>query len=72
MRDEPLTAIGWLVPIVATVLRAEPVREALADALSNVPLGKERKHGMLTPDQLCDALQISRSKLDGLIRSGNP
>lgn len=67
MRAEQHTALAWLVPLVATVLRADPIREALAEVLAERLPAQSERPALLTPDQLAQQLQISRSKLDSML-----
>lgn len=72
MRAEQHTALGWLVPLVATVLRADPIREALAEVLAGAIPARQPAPALLTSDELAQQLRISRSKLDELAKEGLP
>lgn len=72
MRAEQHTALAWLVPLVATVLRADPIREALAEVLAGAAPAQSERPALLTSDELAESLKVSRSKLDELVRSGLP
>lgn len=61
-----------IAELVASLLRSEPVRTALAEVLAEVTPSQTIAPAVLTSDELCEALRISRSKLDGLVGAGLP
>lgn len=65
MRDD--AAPSWLVASALALLRAEPIREALAEVLAGAMPARQPAPALLTPDQLAQQLQISRSKLDSML-----
>lgn len=65
MRDD--AAPSWLVASALALLRAEPIREALAEVLAGAMPARQPTPALLTPDQLAQQLQVSRSKLDSML-----
>lgn len=70
MRDD--AAPSWLVASALALLRAEPIREALAEVLAEVVPARQPAPELMTSDELAQSLKVSRSKLDELVRSGLP
>lgn len=70
MRDD--AAPAWLVASALALLRAEPIREALAEVLAERLPAQSERPTLLTSDELAESLKVSRSKLDELVRSGLP
>lgn len=71
-RDSQPSAPAWLVELVTAVLRHAAVKAALAEVLDELSPAQAERPELLTPDGLCAQLQISRSKLDGLVLAGLP
>lgn len=63
---------AWLVEMILAVLRHASVRAALADVLCDALPQRTERAGLLTSDELCESLKISRSKLDTMISDGLP
>lgn len=70
MRDD--AAPSWLVASALALLRAEPIREALAEVLAEVVPARQPAPELMTSDELAQSLKVSRSKLDELVRAGLP
>lgn len=71
-RDSLPTPPSWLVEMIIGVLRHASIRAALVEAVAEALPAQGERSGLLTSDQLCEALRISRSKLDGLVVAGLP
>jgi hypothetical protein len=71
-RDSQPSAPSWLVELVTAVLKHAAVKAALAEVLDEMSPAQSERPELLTPDGLCTQLQISRSKLDGLVAAGLP
>lgn len=48
------------------------LKEVVLEALAEAQPAKPTLPGLLTPDELCEAIRVSRSKLDSLLKEGLP
>lgn len=71
-RDDRDDAPSWLIDVVVAVLGSERVRQVLVDTLLPFLHVDHERPELLTSDELCAQLRISRSKLDTLVLCGLP